>query len=193
MKHLGTKKLETERLILRRFIMDDAQGMFNNWASDEGVTKYLSWPPHKDVALTKAYLEMVIKEYEEPTMYNWAIELKEIGEVIGSIGVVQHEKEVESVHIGYTLGKAWWNKGIMTEAFTEVIKFLMSEVEVNRIDARHDTKNPNSGRVMKKCGLKYEGTLRQASRNNQGICDVAWYSLLREDYPRDKQDRLLEG
>lgn len=188
MKHLGTKKLESKRLILRRFKVDDAKCMFNNWASDEEVTKYLSWPPHKDVVLTKAYLEMVIKEYEEPTMYNWAIELKEIGEVIGSIGVVQHEKEVESVHIGYTLGKAWWNKGIMSEAFTEVIKFLMEEVGVNRIDARHDTKNPNSGKVMEKCGLKYEGTLRQASRNNQGICDVAWYGLLREDYYKDKEE-----
>ena len=182
MNHLGTKKLETERLILRRFKVDDAECMFNNWASDEEVIKYLSWPAHKSVEITKAYLEMVIKEYEKPTMYNWAIELKEIGEVIGSIGIVQYENDIESVHIGYTLGKEWWNKGIMSEVFAEIIKFLMDQVEVNRIDARHDTKNPSSGKVMERCGLKYEGTLRQASRNNQGICDVAWYGLLREDY-----------
>lgn len=62
----------------------------------------------------------------------------------------------------------------------------MEEVEVNRIHARHDRKNPNSGKVMEKCRLKYEGTLRQASRNNQGICDVAWYGLLRKDYFRNK-------
>ena len=192
MKHLGTKRLETERLILRRFKVDDAQCMFNNWASDEEVTKYLSWPPHKEVAITKAYLEMVIKEYEELTTYNWAIELKEIGEAIGSIGVAQCQNDIDSVHIGYTLGKDWWNEGIMSEAFREVIKFLMEEVGVNRIDARHDTKNPNSGKVMEKCGLKYEGTLRQASRNNQGICDVAWYGLLREDYIGNKQESLHE-
>ena len=92
------------------------------------------------------------------------------------------DEEVGSAHIGYCIGRRWWNKGITSEAFSAVIKFLTEEVGVNRIESRHDTRNINSGKVMEKCGLKYEGTLRQSDINTQGICDAAWYSLLKEDY-----------
>jgi len=58
----------------------------------------------------------------------------------------------------------------------------MDEVKANRIEARHDPRNPNSGKVMQKCGLQYEGTLKESDINNQGICDAAWYGLLRKEY-----------
>jgi ribosomal-protein-alanine N-acetyltransferase len=70
----------------------------------------------------------------------------------------------------------------MTEAFKRVIRFLFDEVGVNRITATHDPRNPHSGDVMRKCGLRYEGTSRQAGRNMQGICDVSRYAILKEDY-----------
>ena len=73
----------------------------------------------------------------------------------------------------------------MTEAFREVIRFLFGEVGVNRIEARHDVNNPHSGDVMKKCGLKFEGTRRQGGKNNQGIVDLSVYAILREDYRKD--------
>ena len=64
----------------------------------------------------------------------------------------------------------------MTEAFTEVIRFFMEEVGANRLEARYDIRNENSGKVMEKCGLKYEGTLRASDINNSGVGDGAWYS-----------------
>ncbi len=70
----------------------------------------------------------------------------------------------------------------MPEALAEVIRFLFEEVGMNRIQATHDARNPNSGRVMEKCGMLYEGTMRQASRNNQGIDDSVVRAVLREDY-----------
>lgn len=70
----------------------------------------------------------------------------------------------------------------MAEAVKAVIAFLFEEVGVNRIAARHDVNNPNSGKVMQKAGMKYEGTLRQADRNNQGIIDYAIYSVLKSEY-----------
>ncbi|WP_066890030.1 GNAT family N-acetyltransferase [Clostridium nigeriense] len=91
-------------------------------------------------------------------------------------------ENVESAHIYYCIGRAWWNKGIVSEAFYAVIKYLIEEVGVNRIEARHDTRNIYSGKVMEKCGLKFEGILREAGKNNIGICDEAWYGLLRKDY-----------
>lgn len=74
--------------------------------------------------------------------------------------------------------------GITTEAFQRLIPFFFDEVGVNRIESMHDPNNPASGKVMQHCGLVYEGTLRQADRNNQGLCDAAYYGLLREDYDK---------
>lgn len=183
MNHVGTQTIETERLILRRFSKDDAQAMFDNWASDAEVTKFMTWPPYEKVEDAKGYLEYVENSYADGELY-WAIELKEIGEPVGAISVVSMKEAVKSVEIGYGIGRKWWHKGITSEAFAAVIKFLFDNTDVNRIEAGHDTKNPNSGRVMLKCGLKYEGTLRQAGLNNQGICDTAIYSILREEYEK---------
>ncbi len=182
MNHLGTKTIETERLLLRPFQVSDAQHMFDNWANDPEVTTYLMWQPHQNVAASRAYLEGIVENYKIESTYEWGIECKEIGQVIGSIGVVRINELAKSVHIGYCVGKAWWGKGFTTEAFSAVIRFLVKDVGVNRIDSRHDPRNVPSGKVMEKCGLRYEGTLRQSDYNNQGVCDAAWYALLSEDY-----------
>ena len=181
MKHLGTKTIETPRLRLRRFTLDDAQAMYDNWASDPEVTKYLTWPTHTGVDVSKMVLTDWVADYEKDDNYQWAIELKEIGQPIGSIGVVSHNDKAQLVHIGYCVGRNWWHRGIMTEALQAVMDFLFDEVGMRRIESRHDPRNVNSGKVMVKCGMKYEGTLRQSDGNNQGICDASWYALLAED------------
>ena len=109
------------------------------------------------------------------------IEDKEAHEVIGSISVIWLNESVCSAEVGYCLSDSYWGKGIMPEALGAVIRFLFDRVGVNRIQATHDPKNPNSGRVMEKCGMQYEGTLRQAGRNNQGICDEVIRAILREE------------
>ncbi len=182
MKHLGTRYIETNRLILRQFTIDDNKAMFNNWASDDDVTRYLIWPTHQSVDVTTAVLEDWISNYKNSNFYQWAIVFKEIGtEPIGSISVVSLDDTVQKAHIGYCIGKKWWHKGITSEALQAVIKFLFDEVGMRRIDSRHDPRNPNSGAVMKKCGMQYEGTLRQSDVNNQGICDASYYSILSTD------------
>ena len=184
MKHLGTQRIETERLILRKIRLEDAQAMFNNWASDPEVTKYLTWPTHGSVDETKQIAENWVKGYEQDDFYLWMIELKEISQPIGSISVVNMDDRVEKVEIGYCIGRLWWHKGIMSEAVQAVMGFLFDEVGVNRIEARHDPRNPHSGGVMRKCGLKYEGTSRQSDRNNQGICDTCYYGMVAEEWTK---------
>ena len=127
---------------------------------------------------------MWIRDYEKPDFYQWMIELKEISEPIGSISGVHHRDDIAAAEIGYCIGQSWWHKGIMTEALTAVMQFLFKEVGMNRIEAKHDINNPNSGGVMKKCGMKYEGTSRASDRNNQGICDTAHYAILRSDFEK---------
>ena len=182
MNHKGTVTLETERLILRRFTLGDAEDMFRNWASSEKVTHFLTWEPYKSIDDVKSYIQFCIDGYEKPDHYNWTIEFKELGQVIGVIDVVQQREDIACGEIGYCLGDAFWGRGIMPEALNEVIRFLFLEVGMNRIQSTHDVNNPNSGRVMEKCGLRYEGTLRQAGKNNQGICDSVMRAILREDY-----------
>ena len=180
--HKGTQTIETERLILRRAVREDAEAMFRNWASDPEVTKYLTWPTHGSMEATKKVLESWLPEYEKDNYYQWMIVLRERGEPIGSISVVRQNDRVEEAEIGYCIGSSWWHRGIMTEALSAVIEYLFTEVGMNRVAARHDPNNPHSGGVMRKCGMQYEGTHRACDRNNQGICDAAQYAILYNEW-----------
>ncbi|MDR0883429.1 MAG: GNAT family N-acetyltransferase [Oscillospiraceae bacterium] len=186
MTHKGTVPLETERLILRRFTLEDAEPMFRNWASDPEVSKYLTWPTHENIAASKNVIADWLPLYENPGHYSWAIVLKSLGEPIGSIAAVIVDDDVQMVHIGYCIGKTWWRQGYTSEALTRLVRFFFAEVGANRIESRHDPRNPNSGKVMMKAGLQYEGTHRQSDKNNQsGFCDVAYYAILAEDYRKE--------
>ncbi len=125
MTHVGTQYIETDRLILRRFERSDAPAMFDNWANDDEVTKYLTWPTHTDVSVTEGILGEWVPQYEDDTFYNWAIVLKDNGpEPVGNISVVRWEKDGQVPVVGYCLGRRWWRQGIMTEALGAVIAFL---------------------------------------------------------------------
>jgi len=184
--HKGTQTIETARLILRRAIREDAEPMFRNWASDPEVTKFLTWPAHSDIAVSEMVIGSWLQEYEKDSYYQWMIELKEIGEPIGSISAVRQREDVGEAEIGYCIGRNWWHMGIMTEALNAVIRYFFTEVGMDRIAARHDPNNPNSGGVMRKCGMKYEGTNRACDRNNQGICDAAQYAILRSEWQQPR-------
>ena len=182
LNHKGTVTIETDRLILRRFALEDAEAMYRNWASDDEVTKHLTWPTHTSVEISKMVLTDWTSHYPEPDFYNWAIVLKENGpEPIGNISVVGIDNKVDAAIMGYCMSRAHWRKGIMAEALTAVIAFLFDEVGFNRIEADHDPNNPASGRVMEKSGMRHEGILRQAGRSNQGIIDVSRWAILKSD------------
>ena len=182
MNHIGTQYIETERLVLRRFELSDAQAMFDNWASNDEVTKYLTWPSYTDVSAVEQKLEQWVSRYTDADRYHWAIILKENGpQPIGSIGACHWHEDGAVPEIGYCMGKRWWHKGIMTEALGAVIDFLFHQVGVQRIIARHDVNNPHSGGVMRKCGMKFEGIREKSDRNNQGVCDMACYAIEASD------------
>lgn len=191
MEHQGTKEIETGRLLLRRFTDEDTPAMFRNWTSDDRVTEFLRWPTHLCVETTQSVLTEWLRSYEKKDFYQWAIVLKEDKAVgpVGTISIVDQNEALGIVHVGYCIGSRWWRQGITSEAFSAIIPFLFEEVKVNRIESQHDPRNPNSGRVMTKCGLTYEGTLRQADFSNRGIVDAAMYSLLAQEYAASKESR----
>ena len=135
--------------------MQDAEDMYRNWASDPEVTRYLTWPCHASVDATAQLLKAWTEKYAEGDYFNWAIESKETGTVIGSISAVKLDESINAAEIGYCLGRAFWGRGFMPEALRAVMDYLFVEAEVRRIAAYHDVHNPKSGRVIQKAGMQY--------------------------------------
>ena len=110
------------------FIKEDAHAMYKNWASDDEVTKYLMWPTHENIEISKSIMEEWVNSYSDENYYQWAIVLKDNGdEPIGSIGAVDMNDNISMVHIGYCIGRTWWNKGIASEALKAAMEFFFDE------------------------------------------------------------------
>ncbi len=171
------KELETERLRLRRVRREDAQRIFDYWASDPEVTRYLIWEPHRSIADTEAILGYWLAEYEKPDTFRYGIELKESGALIGMIDVV-HFTEGKPV-IGYCSGRATWGQGYMTEALKAVCAMLFElgygEILIQAVD-----RNIGSNRVIQKAGFTFTGSrVGPLSKNKPQIVTVNSYSLHR--------------
>lgn len=161
MKHCGTIQIETERLILRKFTIDDANDLFKNYASRDEVSEFMPWHSHKNIEETKEYLSScVLPKYEQEDSYKWAIVLKKTNEVVGAIDVVSQDNEQKRAELGWVLSNDYWGLGLMPEAGREVLKLLF-KVGFCRIQAIHDVNNPKSGRVMQKIGMTHEGTMKK--------------------------------
>lgn len=150
---MRTPILETERLILRPMRIEDAQEVFDNWASDPEVAKYMVWSTHKDVSVTKAWMEELQEELDSDN-YEWGFERKEDGKLIGS-GGVYYKKEKAAWTLGYNIMKDCWHQGYTTEAARAIIKFGIEVLGAKKFIAYHAKDNPNSGKVMEKVGFHY--------------------------------------
>lgn len=172
--------LRTERLILRPLRMADARDIFA-YASDPQVARFVLWEPHQSLSDTRGYIRYVRGLYFRGLPSSWAVTLRESGRVIGTVGFMFYSEANNSAEIGYSFARGEWNKGYATEALQAVISSVFSSLPLNRLEAQHDIRNPASGRVMEKCGMRREGILRQRILNKGEYADVALYSLLRSD------------
>ncbi|MBQ1257155.1 MAG: GNAT family N-acetyltransferase [Clostridia bacterium] len=177
--------LETERLVLRKVRMDDANDMYA-YSCDPLVAKHVLWDAHRSVNDTKAYLRYMIRKYRMGDPSSWGIEEKATGKIIGTIGYMWYQADNNACEVGYSLARAKWNKGYMTEALKAVIDYTFNDLGFHRIEAQHETDNEPSGRVMEKCGMKKEGTLRGRLYNKGKYVDVNVYAILREEFMERK-------
>lgn len=174
----GTIKIETERLILRPFKKNDGIDMYNNWASDDRVTKFLRWNSHENIEESFKICEMWENESKEKSNYQWAIVLKETNQVIGSIGLVDIDEKMLRGEVGYAIGYKFWGRGIVKEALESILQYFKSLGFV-RIQAFHELENPNSGKVLLKSGFQYEGVLYKYEKNKVGeLVDIKMYSII---------------
>ena len=182
MKAIGTQMIQTERLILRRFVESDAEAMFQNWASSAENLTYVTWDPHPDVEVTRNSIRNWVASYTNPNYYKWAICLKENPEhVIGDISIIEMHEEDLSCEIGYVLGKNFWGRGMMTEALKAVLDFCFTQAGFQKVRARYASLNPASGRVMEKAGMSYLKTIANGVERKDYVADLIYYQISRED------------
>lgn len=174
---------ETERLIVRKWQAKDYKDLYE-YASDETVTKFLSWPTYTSLDEAISRINFVNQQYAENIITSdYCIEFKEINRVVGSIGIVAYkEKNEGEVEIGYVLNPKFQGQGFMTECLVEMFKYIKQNKIAKRIVLKHDVENVKSGNVMKRAGMVFEGILRKAGTNNyHSRHDVAVYSILDEE------------
>lgn len=179
MQGIGTQTIETERLILRKMELTDADMMFKNWTSQPSVAKYVSWEKHQTLEDTKKYVEYKVNNYIHPYCFHWIVVLKTTNEPIGSIDAVNVSKTHNLVEVGYCYGNKFWNKGYGTEALKAFIDYMFTQVKVDKIIACYMSVNPSSGRVMEKAGMHYDATLKNyfIDKNTGKRCDKVCYSI----------------
>ena len=177
--HLPT--LLTPRLVLRPARMSDAEDMYE-YSRDPEVARHVLWDAHTSIHQTRAYLRFLIRQYRNASPATFVIALRGNGKVIGTIGFMWMQTDNRSAEVGYSLSRAYWNQGIMSEALKTVLEFGFTKLGLNRIEAQHESDNPASGRVMIKAGMRHEGTLRQRVYNKGRYADVELYAILRSDF-----------
>jgi ribosomal-protein-alanine N-acetyltransferase len=174
--------LETDRLILRKMTLDDAEAMFA-YASDPGVTRYVTWETHRSIEDSRAFLELALGKYESGGEPDWGIVYKGDHHFVGACGLVNWESEHARAEVGFVLSREYWGRGLMPEAVRAMFSFGFDMMNLNRIEARCIAKNVASARVMEKAGMTHEGTLRQREYIKGAYRDMKLYAILKEEFP----------
>jgi RimJ/RimL family protein N-acetyltransferase len=149
-------EIRTERLLLRLPRLDDAQAIFEGYAQDPEVTRYLTFKPAKSLAEDEAFLRRVIDERRAGTAFTWMLTRPPED---NPIGVLESRVKGHSVSLGYVLKRREWGKGYMSEVVRGVIEQVFKRPEIYRVWAVCDVDNRASARVMEKVGMVLEGRL----------------------------------
>ena len=173
--------LDAGEVFLRPLMRTDADDLYA-WCSDPEVARYVLWSPHRSLSDTRRYLRYIRALYREGLPASWGIVLRQTGRVVGTIGWMAWSPENRAAEVGYSLARFCWNRGYMTAALSAVLRSGFESLPVDRIEGRFDLRNPASGRVMEKCGMRREGVLRSAMVNKGEQIDMGVCAILRSDW-----------
>ncbi len=153
------ENIETERLRLRKPMLTDAAPIFEQYAQDADVTKYLTWQPHKNIEETKQFLQRCLDVWKEGTAFPWAIIRKLDQQFLGMIEITAIDHA--GINLGYVLAKKYWGNSFIVEALKVIINWGIHQNEIYRVWAVCDTENRASARALEKAGMQKEGILRR--------------------------------
>ena len=151
-------EIRTDSLRLRMPVLADAGPIFEEYAADPDVTRYMTWVPHSTSDTVAEFLRVLEARAKSGEEFSWVLTRGESDRAIGMIGARVRGFKVD---IGYVLGRAHWGKGYMTEAVSALADWLLSIPDIFRVWAVCDTENPASARVLEKAKFSREGTLRR--------------------------------
>lgn len=173
--------LETSRLVLRPFRLDDAASV-QQLAGEREVADATSKIPHPyEDGMAEKWIATHEPAFEEETLATFALTLRDSEELIGTCALTL-DRSLDEGELGYWIGKPFWNQGYATEASRAITAFGFDALGLNRVYARHLARNPSSGRVMEKIGMLQEGTTRQGTVMWDKYEDVVTYGILRDDW-----------
>ena len=150
---LITNTLLTGRLILRHIRENDVKAIYENWASNPNVTRYVTWQTHKNIEETQQIVDRWLNEYKNPKTIRYGITLKGEDKLIGAIDVVNYVDN--KPEIGYCLSEKYWNKGYMTEACNSLVNYLF-DIGYDTVIIRANENNIASNKVIQKCGFDFD-------------------------------------
>ncbi|WP_206107331.1 GNAT family N-acetyltransferase [Paenibacillus apii] len=182
--HSGTQVIQTERLLLRPFVMQDAESMLRNWIGDEEVQANYGEPVYDNIESVNELLHQWMMSYAREDFYRWAVVHKEKEECIGQIAFCHVDSAHHVADIEYCIGRSYQGQGFATVALASVIQFVFERTGLNRVQAFHRGRNVSSGRVLQKAQMKYEGILRKSYYYSETgeYDDKVYYGVIRSDY-----------
>ncbi len=180
--HIGSQTIETDRLILRKFMYSDVDAMLKYWIADEKIQSLYSEPTYNTKEEVNALLDKYINAYNNSNYYRWAIILKENNECIGQIAYFLVDDKNHFAEIEYCIGSLFQCRGLATEATKAIIKYGFEHINLHKVQICHKSINIPSKRVIEKCGFTYEGTLRDFFFMNGQYVDRLYYSILRSEF-----------
>lgn len=175
MELIGTNRIESERLILRRFEIVDAEELFAGYINQPEFLYYANKEP-QTLDGVKSYLNHVTQKYNDGEYFNWVITQREDGKIVGAINLKPNHED-DSVMFSYAIDNRFTGKGYMTEALTKVKEYALDKLKVSRFVGGCVTKNIASKKVMEKCGLKHEKTIKNYKTLSDGVFDMFFYSV----------------
>lgn len=150
--------IETNRLVLRIPSLEDAEAIFNSYAQDVEVLRYLTWKPHQNVHETELFLADCIAAWAGDFRFPYVITLADGGGVIGMVEIRVNDFKAD---VGYVLSRHHWGKGFATEALRSIVEWALRQRSIYRVWALCDVDNLASARVLEKVGMRREGVLRR--------------------------------
>ena len=173
--------LETERLLLRKLAASDVADVYE-YCSDPEVARFMRWDVHESPERSRVVVDDILARYERGAGGPWGIEHRGDRKLIGTVMLGWPDNGDGWADMGYAIHRAYWNRGLMTEALREVVRFAFTRTSLNRVQAICEPENVGSCRALEKTGLVLEGTLREWQFYKGKHRDLRMYAVLRREW-----------
>ena len=152
----GTTEMTTQRLLLRRHVVEDAAPLHENFGQDKAIYEYSGWNPYATPEAAEEAVARFIESYDDPHFYGWAIEHD--GRLVGTIGAYDFDDASNTIEIGMSIERASWGKGFATEALAAVLRYLTHDEGIATVTAWCASNNIGSARALEKVGMTLVAT-----------------------------------